>query len=130
MSGYAYTQGVSESLLGIMTAVGAVFGLLGSVSFPYLRRAFGKLTTGHLGFALETLFLMICLISIFTKGSPFPYWNFYENIEADDALKCQPNLTFKVENETFEVLSLDELWNSNISVLLLMGGIITARFGK
>ena len=36
--GYAILQGVSESILGILVAVSAIIGVLGSVAYPFLRK--------------------------------------------------------------------------------------------
>ena len=46
--GYAYSQGVPESLLGILLAIGAGTGLLGSVVFPSFVRHLGVERTGML----------------------------------------------------------------------------------
>lgn len=45
--GYAYSQGVPESILGILLAAGAGVGLLGSVAFPSLVRCLGVERTGN-----------------------------------------------------------------------------------
>ena len=47
-TGYAYSQGVPESILGILLAVGAGVGLLGSVAFPTFVRFLGVARTGNL----------------------------------------------------------------------------------
>ena len=47
-TGYAYSQGVPESILGILLAVGAGVGLLGSVAFPTFVRFVGVERTGNL----------------------------------------------------------------------------------
>lgn len=46
--GYAYSQGVPESLLGILLAVGAGIGLLGSVAFPSIVSRIGIERTGNI----------------------------------------------------------------------------------
>lgn len=45
-TGYAYSQGVPESLLGLILAAGAGVGLLGSITFPALVRCMGVERTG------------------------------------------------------------------------------------
>ena len=45
-TGFAYSQGVPESILGILLAVGAGIGLLGSIAFPVLVRFLGVERTG------------------------------------------------------------------------------------
>ena len=44
---YAYSQGVPESILGVLQAAGAGIGLLGSVVFPSLVRYLGVERTGN-----------------------------------------------------------------------------------
>ena len=36
--GYAIMQNVSESILGILVAVSAIVGVLGSVAYPFLKK--------------------------------------------------------------------------------------------
>jgi len=115
-------------MLGIMTAAGAVFGILGSVSFPCLRKRLGKCLTGILGFGLETGCLVLCLISIVAPGSPFVHKDFLLN-EVSNTSTLPPldlNAT-KIEAPTS--LTPTELWNTRLSVMLLMTGIICARYG-
>lgn len=52
--GYAYSQGVPESLLGILLAVGAGIGLLGSVAFPTFVRYVGVERTGDFWYFVFT----------------------------------------------------------------------------
>ena len=47
-TGYAYSQGVPESVLGVIGAVGAGVGLLGSLAFPFLMKRFGINKTGSI----------------------------------------------------------------------------------
>ncbi len=44
--GFAYSQGVPESILGVLLAAGAAVGLLGSVAFPFFVRFMGVERTG------------------------------------------------------------------------------------
>lgn len=118
--GYALSQGVSESYLGVATAFGAVFGILGSLSFPYLRKKLGKLTTGNIGFGTETCCLIMCVVSIFTSGSPF--------VQDEDA-KQSLNMNSTISTSSQVTYSLKQLMDNNISVILLLTGIVTARFG-
>lgn len=64
--GYSYSQGVPESILGILLAVGAAIGLLGSVAFPSFVRCLGVERTGnknhsyfwiHLKFSISSFYL-------------------------------------------------------------------------
>ena len=46
-TGYAYSQGLSESMLGILLAVGAVIGILSTVVYPSLVRCLGVEKAGE-----------------------------------------------------------------------------------
>jgi len=112
---------VNERLIGILTAVGAVFGIIGSLSFPILRRKLGKNKTGILGFSLETLFLLFCVGSVFAPGSPFrlrAILDRFENVSATSSTSSsQPTRSFS------------EIWTEEPNVILLMVGIILSRYG-
>ncbi|XP_035827010.1 solute carrier family 40 member 1 [Aplysia californica] len=51
--GYATTQGLSGSVLGIMVGVGAVFGILATFAYPYIVRCLGLPRTGVLALGLQ-----------------------------------------------------------------------------
>jgi iron-regulated transporter 1 len=61
--GYAYSQGVPESILGILLAVGAAVGLLGSVFFPFLVRCMGVERTGD----FSDKFMLSCILELFPR---------------------------------------------------------------
>jgi len=69
--GYAYSQGLCASWLGGLQASGAVMGILGTLSFPSLRRRCGLERTGLFASSLQISCLCLCLVSIFLPGSPF-----------------------------------------------------------
>jgi MFS-type transporter involved in bile tolerance (Atg22 family) len=121
-TGFVYSQGVNESFIGILTAVGAVFGILGSVSFPLLRRKLGKNKTGILGFFLESLCLLLCVGSIFASGSPFKpaaIWDRFDNVSGS-----HPSGT------SHQNLSLRDILEKETNVILLLVGIVLARYGN
>lgn len=62
-TGFAYSQGVPESILGILLALGAAVGLLGSIAFPLFVRFLGVERTGNLNIVLVRFFCSfhICL---------------------------------------------------------------------
>lgn len=68
---FVYDSGVSETVLGLLTAVASLFGIFGSLAFPVLRKKFGVVKTGLVGFTCETLCLTLCVASVFAPGSPF-----------------------------------------------------------
>lgn len=69
--GYSYSQGISESLLGILMAVGSVFGIAGTFAYPVFRKRIGLKATGLLGSVLQICCLSACVVSVFLSGSPF-----------------------------------------------------------
>uniref|UniRef100_A0A671LP62 Solute carrier family 40 member n=1 Tax=Sinocyclocheilus anshuiensis TaxID=1608454 RepID=A0A671LP62_9TELE len=69
-TGYAYTQGISGSLLSILMGVSAVAGLLGTVLFTKLRKACGLVNTGVISSVLHLVCLLLCLCAVFAPGSP------------------------------------------------------------
>ncbi len=69
-TGYAYTQGISGSLLSILMGMSAAAGLLGTVLFTKLRKACGLVNTGVISSALHLVCLLLCLCSVFAPGSP------------------------------------------------------------
>jgi len=110
---------MTESVIGILTAMGAIFGILGSISFPCLRTRLGKTKVGLVGFGLETLCLLACVGSVFAEGSPFYFKSIVDNFGGG-------NVTTRGGHQT---LTIAQLWEQRINVFLLMGGVILARYG-
>ena len=48
-----------------------VVGVLGSISFPFLRKKLGLTRTGLVGLCVMVTTLTLCLVSIWVEGSPF-----------------------------------------------------------
>ncbi|XP_046459342.1 solute carrier family 40 member 1-like [Daphnia pulex] len=120
--GFAYSQGVPESILGVLLAAGAAVGLLGSVAFPFFVRFMGVERTGLYGFSLEITCLTLCVASVWAPGTPFdPVSVSISNIDNPFALK---NSSRNSTAGSYEVGP-----ESYTSVILLMAGIILARFG-
>ncbi|KAH9518527.1 hypothetical protein Btru_017057 [Bulinus truncatus] len=127
--GYAKTQGVSELLVGIMMALAASFGIFGTFMYPFMRRRLGLARTGIFGLSLQITCLILCVVSVWMPGSKF-----------DLSLGSSSNTTIIVESNCSESITLDrnktlhcsnEILNlkDNVSIWMLLGGIITARFG-
>ena len=68
---YAVTQGVSESILGILMGASAIFGMLGTFIYPVLRRRVGLVRTGLLALSAQVVCLSLCVVSVWMPGSPF-----------------------------------------------------------
>ena len=73
--GYSLMQCVTESVLGLLVAVSAGLGILGSLSFPHLRRWLGSARAGLVGVVLLISALSLCVVSIWLPGSPFDPFN-------------------------------------------------------
>ena len=69
--GFAVEQGLTESIVGILRGVGAVFGVTGTLIYPWLRKRFGLKITGVITFITDLSLLTPCLVSVFVAGSPF-----------------------------------------------------------
>jgi len=69
--GFCYNQGVTESVLGTLTAVSALVGVMGARVFPLLAGKIGLTSTGLLGFAVQSCCLAFSVASVWAPGSPF-----------------------------------------------------------
>ena len=69
--GFCLDQCVTESILGGLVGASAVLGVMGSLSFPHLRKIMGLNKTGLAGMAILAGTLSLCVVSIWLDGSPF-----------------------------------------------------------
>ncbi|KAK2142599.1 hypothetical protein LSH36_935g00079 [Paralvinella palmiformis] len=67
--GYAYANGITESIVGILTGLAGIAGILGSLIYPMLRTRLGLEKTGIFGFWFEISCLTLPLISIWLPGN-------------------------------------------------------------
>ncbi|XP_068248256.1 solute carrier family 40 member 1-like [Palaemon carinicauda] len=153
--GFVFECGVSETILGILTAVASLFGIFGALIYPVLRNKFGLAATGLIGFGSETTCLILCLASVFAPGSPFDASALIYSKSAANSTEFpvtanpviiydtaslpnsvnhsiiiyDQNITekpiFEKENGTI----VEEVENDFTSVILLLSGIITSRTG-
>ncbi|XP_067649889.1 ferroportin-like [Haliotis asinina] len=137
-TGYAYTQGVSEGALGLATATGAVVGIIGTLIYPVMRRRIGLERTGLFAMSSQIACLMLCVVSVWTPGSPFEPWYFLERpvlpnvTEINSTFTVTSNVNGYVSTVSPRVTSGGEdppITTDVVSVTLLMAGIVTARFG-
>ncbi|XP_063780877.1 solute carrier family 40 protein member 1-like [Pseudophryne corroboree] len=152
-TGYAYTQGISGSLLSILMAVSAISGLMGTFLFTKLRRHYGLVVTGIISSCLHVSCLMLCVFSVFAPGSPFDLGIFSVLIGMNSSLNTeklhqnqlhiypsqrninQPILPDRSSihwtNNTvlFESVRASDHPGSYISIILLFSGVILARVG-
>ena len=99
--GYCLNQCVTESVLGATVGVSAIFGVLGSVTFPFLRKRVGLNRSGVVGTIFQTTALSMCVISVWLVGSPFDI-NYFQ--KSDPAKDLQ---SFFLEKEM-----TNQMWNS------------------
>ncbi|XP_034029559.1 solute carrier family 40 member 1 [Thalassophryne amazonica] len=151
-AGYAYTQGISGSLLSLLTGMSAITGLMGTVMFTRLRKTYGLVNTGIISSCLHLSCLMLCVCSVFAPGSPvdlsllMPYIT--TNSTELRGIGQRQKGTFSLRgginqpllpdrssihwtNNTvlFDNVSSDAEPESYISIILLFMGVITARIG-
>ena len=135
--GFCLAQCVTEWVLGLLVGVSAIVGVIGSVSFPFLRKRIGLAKTGIVGMVALIATLSLCVVSIWLDGSPFdPYY--YETIgHTNHSLKyettTQKNNVSNVDRDitnTTTLLSNEVPECTNfLSVSVLLSGLILARFG-
>ncbi|KAL4222354.1 hypothetical protein ACF0H5_018393 [Mactra antiquata] len=146
--GFAYTQGLSEDLIGGLLAAAACTGIIGTFIYPRVRKKCGLERTGLYALAAEVASLTLCVVSIFCPGSPFdplyysrkgnddivlPTTESYQTSSIallnDSMLSSKINVTTDdgttamVTDRSLPVVS------SYVSISLLMSGIIGARIG-
>ena len=119
-------------------AAGGLSGIFGAFLYPKFRRRLGIERTGLFGFFLEVSFLCLCVASVWAPGSPFdplfrnqmqesvPYRNDTLHIDITTFTNLtQTNVTTFPHDKSESSTSV-----TNISVWLLMAGIVGARCGK
>ena len=149
--GYAYSQGLSEDLIGGLLGAAASSGIIATFLYPRIRRAIGLESTGLYALAAEVACLILCVASVFCPGSPFDP-GYYTRARPKDVVIHQPNSDFINTTRNFHA-SIDQLSYHNtsmynksaatfplttstqttslsyVSITLLMTGIISARVG-
>ncbi|XP_044862257.1 solute carrier family 40 member 1-like isoform X1 [Mauremys mutica] len=152
-TGYAYTQGISGSLLSILMALSAFSGLMGTILFTKLRKHYGLAVTGVVSSLLHVSCLMLCVFSVFAPGSPFDLGIFslltsknsslnHETLQKNQLhiYPFQRNINQPILPDrssihwTNNTVLLDSVHGSDhpesyISIILLFSGVILARIG-
>uniref|UniRef100_A0A3B5PYH7 Solute carrier family 40 member n=1 Tax=Xiphophorus maculatus TaxID=8083 RepID=A0A3B5PYH7_XIPMA len=153
-TGYAYTQGISGSLLSLLMGVSAITGLMGTVMFTRLRKSVGLVNTGIISSCLHLGCLLLCVCSVFAPGSPIdlsllmPYFSSGSSADPGGMASKRQKHTFPLSGGSNQPLLPDRSsihWTNNtvlfdnvpsgtapdsyISIILLFLGVITARIG-
>ncbi|GAB1599459.1 solute carrier family 40 member 1-like [Argonauta hians] len=146
--GFAYSQGLTESILGILMAAGALIGISATFVYPRIRNKIGLPRTGLISFSLEIFCLTACLMSIIAPGNPYKFvkyptlrptpesivasLNDSSLVNVSEIVSSSPSMVSTTETNltvTTEAGDRTHELTSYVSIGLLMGGIITARFG-
>ncbi|EHB14677.1 Solute carrier family 40 member 1 [Heterocephalus glaber] len=144
-TGYAYTQGLSGSILSILMGASAITGIIGTVAFTWLRRKCGLVRTGVISGWAQLSCLILCVISVFMPGSPLdlsvsPFEDirsrFFQGEPVSTTTRI-PETVFTTETHHMAngshtadaVLEMSTKPVPIISVSLLFAGVIAARVG-
>ncbi|XP_025048896.1 solute carrier family 40 member 1 isoform X2 [Alligator sinensis] len=147
-TGYAYTQGLSGSVLSLLMGASAVTGIMGTVAFTWLRRKCGLVRTGLISGIAQFSCLVLCVISVFMPGSPLdltvsPFADLSARLSNNEPLPeiasplDQSDMSFKAGipyllNGSIPANNDPEMSPESvplISVSLLFAGVIAARIG-
>jgi len=101
---YSLLQCVPESTLSLLVGAAAINGILGSITFPPLRRRFGVKCAGQLGVLFVLVALVPCVVAVFLPGSP---WRKTSPFDDKVDVSCPRGM----------------------SVYVLLTGVVLARFG-
>uniref|UniRef100_UPI00398F886C ferroportin isoform X1 n=3 Tax=Pristiophorus japonicus TaxID=55135 RepID=UPI00398F886C len=155
-TGYAYTQGISGSLLSLLIGISTIVGLLGTVLFILLRKCYGLVSTGVISSCLHLSCLLLCVFSVFAPGSPLdvstilisPHTNVsLANWTVPDTemnqlhsyllstnmnqplLSDRSSIHWTNNTLLYDSLPAGNYPDSYISISLLFSGVISARIG-
>ncbi len=113
--GYCLSQCVTEAVLGGLVGASAIFGVVGSLTYPVLRKKIGLNKTGIIGVFCQVSALSVCVISIWLAGSPFDLY-YFQNNNSDMTKNTTENNNsdmIKIINSTINTYYQD---NNNISL--------------
>lgn len=137
-TGYAYTQGLNGSVLSLLMGASAISGICGTVAFTWVRKKCGLIRTGFISGMAQLSCLILCVISVFTPGSPFdlsvsPFQDLYTHLIGEKTLpEAVHSLTGGNITMPTTAAPTQELppMQSYMSVSLLFAGVIAARVGE
>ena len=134
--GYIYSNGVNALVLGACYGLAGATGIIGTFLFTRLRKQLGLERTGIIAFSAEAACLSLAVASVWAPGSPFDLH--YASRSPTDLCNNSSSLNFTGSS----VIGGDGLLNMtscesssesdalNVSIILLLVGIISSRIGK
>ncbi|ESO01114.1 hypothetical protein HELRODRAFT_120735, partial [Helobdella robusta] len=143
--GYIYANDVNEALVGLCMGLAGFVGIIGAFAFTRMAKRFGLERTGVFAYTAEVVCLILAVASIWAPGTKFDptrrtFLNHNysssvlqgSNVSSSSENNLQSSLTGSSLNTTKEgdgdrVKSLVNF--SNISMILLLVGIISSRLG-
>lgn len=147
---YAYTQGIRSSLLGILIALSALSGLMGTILLTRFRGHYSLVTMG----IISSWLLMLCMFSVFAPCSPFDLAVFslplcknssanHELLKEDQihvySFERNMNRPILPDHSSIHWTNITVLFKGNqdpehlesyVSIILLFLGVILARIRK
>lgn len=61
---YFLTQGLRNDLIGLCQGIGAIFGVTGTLIYPFVRRRIGTVRTGLFGIGTQWTILLLCIVAV------------------------------------------------------------------
>ena len=133
MTGYIYSSGVSELVVGICMGLAGATGIVGTVIFTRLRRRLGLVRTGLIALSAQLSCLSLAVVSVWTPGSPFDiHYTATDAAAADTESPHSVNMTVMTtySSHTDSTQTPQSHAAVNVSIILLLVGIISSRIGK
>nr|XP_029512584.1 solute carrier family 40 member 1-like [Oncorhynchus nerka] len=129
-TGYAYTQGISGSLLSLLMGVSAITGLMGTIMFTKLRKAYAPWTSACSGPFLDanansTLSAAGGMVEGQRQKHTYPMRGGINQ----PLLPDRSSIHWTNNTVLFENMPSGMEPDSYISIILLFLGVITARIG-
>ena len=89
-TGYVYTQQISGAVLSVCYGVGSVMGIVGTFLYPRIRKRCGLVKTGVISFFCQWSMLSLCVVSIWTPGSPSDLYPKHNHLWEKNAVSTKP----------------------------------------
>ena len=155
--GYIYANQIDEAIVGICMGLAGVTGILGALLFTRFHKWFGLEKTGIIAYFAEISCLVLAVASVWAPGSLFDPYSVFDS--RDGANTIGMNISTATETNRFvnninsSVMTFDnrslmnginetdvigfvstqtptKTFHLNVSMLLLLVGIIASRVGK